>query len=180
MVNQTLARRYAVAVAQLARERGAVERVGADLRTIASAIGETGPVHDFFVAPVIQRSQKESVLCAAFEGKVHAIALHALLLLVRKRREALLGTIAAEYTALERAARGVATLTLQSARKIEPPEYERLLAKLESVYGKKFEVTQIVDPQLIGGLRITMGDRRIDATISGRLASLARELAQAT
>jgi len=38
-------------------------------------------------------------------------------------------------------------------------------------------VTEVVDPSLIGGLRITLGDRRIDATISGRLEALARELA---
>jgi F-type H+-transporting ATPase subunit delta len=44
------------------------------------------------------------------------------------------------------------------------------------LYGKKFEVKEVVDPRLIGGLRIRMGDRRIDASISGRLDSLAREL----
>jgi len=180
VVNLTLARRYAIAVMQLAREQGAVERVGSDLRAMASAIGQTGAVHDFFVAPVIERSQKERVLREAFEGKVHQVALHTVLLLVRKRREALLGAIASEYLALERAARGVQTLTLQSARKLDRTEYERLLRKLESIYAKKFEVTEVVDPELIGGIRITMADRRIDATIAGRLTALARELAQAT
>jgi F-type H+-transporting ATPase subunit delta len=176
VVNQTLARRYAVAVAMLAREQNAVERVGADLKVVAGAIGERGLVHDFFVAPVIDRPEKERVLSGAFEGKVHAIALHTLLLLVRKRREALLGALVAEYLALERAARGVETLTLQSARPLDRAEYARLVARLEAVYGKKFEVTEVVEPGLIGGLRILMGDRRIDATILGRLNALAREL----
>ena len=180
MVNQTLARRYAIAVVTLAREQDAVERVGADLRTIADAIGERGIVADFFVAPVIQRSDKERILCDAFEGRVHPIALHTVLLLVRKRRETLLQAIVAEYLALERAARGVERLSLQSARALDRAEYSQLISKLEAVYGKKFEVAEAVDPGLIGGLRIMMGDRRIDATISGRLAALARELAQAT
>jgi F-type H+-transporting ATPase subunit delta len=180
MVNQTLARRYAIAVAALAREQNAVERVSADLKTISNAIGESGLVHDFFVAPVIERREKERVLIGAFEGRVHPIALHTLLLLVRKRREALLGPIVAEYLALERAARGFETLTLQSARALDAAERSRLVARLEALYAKKFEVTEIVDRRLIGGLRVMMGDRRIDATIAGRLSALARELAQTT
>ncbi len=178
MVNQTLARRYAVAIAQLAREQDAVERVTADLRGVSRTIGEPGLIHDFFVSPVIDRPAKERVLLQVFESRLHQVALHSLLLLVRKRREALLGAIVTEYLALERAARGVEVLTISSARPLGGPERSRLISRLEDFYGKKFEVTEIVDPSLIGGLRIMMGDRRIDATISGRLNALARELAQ--
>ncbi len=180
MVNQTLARRYAIAVITLAREQDVVEPVGADLVTISNAIGKKGLIRDFFVAPVIERREKERVLSEAFAGRVHPIAMHTLLLLVRKRRETLLGAIVAEYLALERAALGVETLTVESARALDREERLRLLSRLQALYGKKFDVTELVDPQLIGGLRIVMGDRRIDATISGRLNALARELAQTT
>lgn len=178
MVNQTLARRYAIAISSLAREQDSVERVGADLKTIDAALGAPGLVRDFFESPVIDRPSKERALREVFDGKVHPIALHSLLLLVRKRRESFLGTIVAEYLALERKARGVELLTLETARPLAPAEHESLLARLETVYGKKFEVTEVVDPSLIGGLRIMMGDRRIDASISGRLDALARELSQ--
>lgn len=180
MVNQTLARRYALAVTQLAREQNAVERVSADLQCVFGVIGEPGLIHDFFVSPVVDRPAKERLLAQAFEGKIHPIALHSLLLLIRKRREALLGAILAEYLALERAARGVEIVTIQSARPLAAADRTRLLAQLEAIYRKKFEVTEVVNPSLIGGLRIVMGDRRIDATISGRLNALARDLAQAT
>ncbi len=180
MVNQTLARRYAIAVANLAREQNAVDRVNADLQMLAGAIGTSGVVNDFFESPVVDRPSKERVLSEAFDGKVHPIALHALLLLVRKRREILLNAIVAEYLALERAARGAETVKVESARKLDRDELSRLLGRLEAVYGKKFDVTEVVNPELIGGLRIMMGDRRIDDTISGRLASLSRDLFQAT
>ena len=65
---------------------------------------------------------------------------------------------------------------MTSARPLERHEYVELVAKLERAYGKKFEVTQEVNPKLIGGVRLMMGDRRIDASIAGRLDSLAREL----
>jgi F-type H+-transporting ATPase subunit delta len=176
VVNQTLARRYANAIVMLAREQNAVERVGVDLSTLSELIGSTARAREFFESPVVDRPSKERLLEQVFNGKVHAIALHALLLLVRKRREPLLRAIVAQYLALERAAHGVETLTLQSARTLDRGEYARLIARLETAYGKKFEVTEVVDPSLIGGLRIIMGDRRIDASVSGRLNSLAREL----
>jgi F-type H+-transporting ATPase subunit delta len=176
VVNRTLARRYAIAAVGVARERGVVERVGADLATVAETIGRQGLVHDFFVAPVIDRRVKERVLSQAFEERIDPVALHTLLLLVRKRREALLGTIVEEYLALERAARGAETLALESARALDAAEYRDLIERLERLYGKKFEVTQRVDADLIGGLRLLMGDRRIDATVAGRLDALARQL----
>lgn len=179
MVNRTLARRYAVAIASLAREQNAVERVTADLQTLSGAIGAPGLIRDFYESPVVDRPAKERLLARVFDGKIHPLALHALLLLVRKRREVLLRAIVDEYLSLQRAARGVETLTLESARPLDRSEYARLIAGLEARYRKKFEITEVVDPRLIGGLRIMMGDRRIDASISGRLTALARELSEA-
>lgn len=179
MVNRTLARRYAVAIAALAREQNAVDRVTADLNVLAAAVGGPVRVREFYESPVVDRPSKERMLLEIFDGKVHPIALHALLLLVRKRRESLLRAIVEEYISLERAARGVETLTLESARTLDRAEYARLVSQLEEHYKKKFEVTEVVDPELIGGLRIVMGDRRIDASVSGRLSALARELSEA-
>jgi F-type H+-transporting ATPase subunit delta len=176
VVNRTLARRYAIAAIAVAAQGGNVKRVGSDLAAVAQAIGRHGLVHDFFVAPVIERGEKERVLNQIFEERIDPVALHTLLLLVRKRREALLGTIVEEYLALERAGRGAQTLDLESARALDDAEYRALIEKLERVYGKKFEVTQRINADLIGGLRLLMGDRRIDATVAGRLDALARQL----
>jgi F-type H+-transporting ATPase subunit delta len=178
VVNQTLARRYAVAVSSLAAEQEASDRVGADLAGVADAIAGNALAREFFLSPVIPKPDKERLLAEAFEGKLHPISLHTLLLLVRKRREPLLPALVTEYLDLQRAARGAQTLTLTSARALDGAEYASLIERLERLYGKKFEVAQVVDPSLIGGLRIMMGDRRIDATIAGRLNALARDLAQ--
>jgi F-type H+-transporting ATPase subunit delta len=180
MVSRTLARRYAVAVASLAAEQKVVDRVAEDLKALSAALSTPGLVREFFVSPVIDRPAKERVLLQILDGKIHPVSLHTVLLLVRKRREVLLGAMVDEYLALERAARGVETLTLESARPLDRAEYGRLIARFEAVYGKKFEVTEVLDRSLIGGLRVMIGDRRIDDSIAGRLDALARELAQTT
>jgi F-type H+-transporting ATPase subunit delta len=176
MANETLARRYALAIFDLAQERGAVPVVGSDLRTIADGIFEDEATKGFFLSPVIDRKEKERILTMAFEGKTHEVALHALLLLVRKRREALLREIVKQYAELEMQARGVEALMVTSAKQLSPDQLQALVTRLEKIYDKKFEVTQRVDPQLIGGVRITIGDRRVDGSVEGRLEELTRTL----
>lgn len=176
MVDEKLARRYALAIFSLARDGGNADAVGDDLATIAAALGGDPIAWDFFVAPVVDRRAKERVLVATFESRVNEVALHALLLLVRKRRETLLQPIVTEYRKLQRIARGEEALTVTSARPLPDAELSALVARLEQTFGKKFDVTRVVDPRTIGGVRVLMGDRRIDGTVAGRLETLARNL----
>jgi F-type H+-transporting ATPase subunit delta len=176
MANETVARRYAVAIFQLATEQRAVDTVGKDLHLIADAIYEDETTKRFFLSPVIERQEKERVLTAAFEGKAHDVALHTLLLLVRKRRESLLRAIVQQYDVLQMQARGAEPLTITSAKQLSQNELNQLVSRLEKIYGKTFDVTQNVDPNLIGGVRIAMGDRLIDGSVEGRLEELSRTL----
>ena len=176
MANETLARRYATAVFSLASDQNATDAVGNDLATIANAINRDENSREFFVAPIIDRSDKERIFTSAFEGKVHEIALHTLLLLVRKRRESLLDELVTQYRVLESRNRGTEPLTVATAKDLSPDELRGMVERLERTYKKKFDVTVKHDPTLIGGVRITMGDRRIDGTVAGRLEDLAREL----
>jgi F-type H+-transporting ATPase subunit delta len=176
MINETLARRYATAIFMLASSAGSAAAVGSDLDAIASTLEDGGLTHDFFVAPVIARAEKERVLTRAFAGKINEIALHGLLLLVRKRREALLSAIVAEYKKLQLEARGARTLSITSARRLDSTELRSIVERLERLYDSKFEVREAVDSTLIGGVRVLMGDRRFDGTVSGRLESLAKTL----
>jgi F-type H+-transporting ATPase subunit delta len=176
MQNETLARRYATAVFALAKGANAIDAIGRDLDTIAEAIYRNDDVRRFYLSPVFGRANKETLLGKAFAGKVDDIALHTLLLLVRKRREALLRPIASEYAKLAREAAGKEPLEIVTARDLSPTELNAIVVRLSRSYGKTFDVTQRTDARLLGGVRITMGDRRIDGTLAGRLEELSREL----
>jgi len=175
MADEKLARRYATAIFQLAGEGGAVERVRTDLHGFVAALRADDDVRRFFVAPVVDRDEKAAVIAQSFGG-LSEIALHAVLLLIRKRREGLIEEIVRQYDRLEREARGAQTLRVTTARKLAPAELDALVAKLTAAYHTPFDVTQTVEPDLIGGIRITMNDKRIDGTVAGRLDDLARML----
>ncbi len=96
--------------------------------------------------------------------------------MVRKRRESLFGETIDEYRKLQLAARGEEPIVVTSAKPLSAEELAATVARLETIYGKKFQVKQVVDPNAIGGVRILMGDRRVDGTVAGRLDTLARSL----
>lgn len=185
MQNETLARRYATAIFTLAKQAGTIAPVGDDLARIERSIYESDDVRRFYLSPVFERSKKGDALLAAFSraasgSKPSDIAVHALLLLVRKRREALLPTIVREYGKLALAAAGENPLEIVSARDLSPADVAAIVKRLEASYKKKFSVTARTDPSLLGGVRITMGDVRVDGTLAGRLDALARDLATNT
>jgi len=176
MQNETVARRYATAVFNLAEASRAVTQVGTDLRASALTIYGNDDVRRFFLSPVFERKRKEALLLDAFGSRLHEIALHTLLLLVRKRREALLKPIAAEFDKLALAASGREALEIVSARELDSGERDAIVERFTRTYGKKFAVTARVDASLLGGVRVTLGDRRIDGSLAGRLDDIAREL----
>src|SRR6202522_810033 len=96
MPNETLARRYATAIFPLATEAGGVDRVGHDLHTFVAALAADADVNRFFRSPVVDRDEKSAVIAQAFD-QLNDIALHAILLLIRKRREGLAPEIVAQY-----------------------------------------------------------------------------------
>jgi F-type H+-transporting ATPase subunit delta len=175
MPNETLARRYATAVFQLANEAGAVPQVGHDLHTFVAALAADADVNEFFRSPIVDRKEKATVIAEAFD-KLHTIALHTVLVLIQKRREALAPEMVAQFDILEREARGAQTLRVTSARPLAQADIDAIVAKLGTAFKTPLDVTQTVDPELIGGVQLTIGDQRIDGTIAGRLDDLARML----
>ncbi len=176
MPSGTLARRYAVAVFQLASDAGRVEKVGADLVSARDALYASDDVRRFYLSPVFPRADKVRLLSEALAGKLDDIALHTVLLLARKRREALLPSIVEAYHQLALAATGKEPLEVVSARDLARSEIDAIVARLSRASGKTYEVTQRVDPSLLGGVRITTGEVSVDGSIAARLDRLARDL----
>jgi F-type H+-transporting ATPase subunit delta len=175
MPNQTLARRYATAVFQLAQESNSIARVQSDLHAFTATLAADASVRKFYISPVVDRKEKSAIIAQAFAA-LDPIALHTMLLLITKRRESMAEEIVEQFDVLEQRGRNAMTLSVTSARELSKPELDDLVARLASSHNMSYDVTQAVDPSLIGGVRITMGDKRVDGTVAGRLDDIARLL----
>ncbi len=176
MVGETVARRYSAALFSLAREGGSIDRCVAELDAFAAALDKDPDVRDFFLSPVVDRGQKIAMLRSAFETRLGELTFNFLVLLVRKRRENLIATIARQMHELQDADTGRAVATIATPQPLDPPELAALARRLSNVYGKPIIPQARVDGGLLGGMVVQMGDHYVDASVSGRLEEVRRHL----
>ncbi len=167
----TAARRYAEAAFEIARRDGTLERWTDDLRLAADVTADPD-VTRVVDNPAIPFTTRREVLARLLEDRVAPPAFNLVALLAQRGRLAITPAVAAEYKRLVDRERGVVAATVTSAVPLEPAELEAIKARVQEMTGARPEIASLVDPDLIGGLTVRIGDRLIDASVRGRLERL--------
>jgi len=176
MLKETIARRYSAALFALAKEAGSVETTVAQLDAFVSALGSDASLSEFFDSPVIDRAQKTALLETAFSANLAELTYNFLILLVRKRRENLLSTIARQMHELLDLDTGRTVAHISTPAPLPPEELAALARRLSNVYKRAVVPQAKVDDALLGGAVIQMGDTYIDASVAGKLEEVRRHL----
>ncbi len=178
MIDRRVVKRYASALFMAASKADVVDRIESDLGLI-SYVMETSPeLLKTMYSPLVADEAKKTVLREVFDGKIDQITLRYMELLVDKRREQVLLQTEEEYIKLANEARGVADAQVRTAVRLTDEQTEAITAKLEKLTGKKIHLIKLVDPKLIGGVEVRIGDHVIDGSIRGQLAELRKRFAQ--
>jgi F-type H+-transporting ATPase subunit delta len=170
-LTRTTARRYAEAAFEIA-ERD--DSLAAWLAALAVA-GErlTAPeVLRLLSNPAIAASARVEVLERILRDDVTGAPRNLLALLVRRGRFELLPAVIREFTRLHHRREGIVEAIVTSATPLEDSEVEALQQRLVAMTGSRVELQQQVDPDLLGGLQVRVGDRLIDGSVRGRLERL--------
>ena len=173
------ARRYAEAAFQLATRDGTFDAWASELAVAAQLIGDPRAAR-IVGNPSVPRADREATLDRLLAKRVSPLVLNLVRLLDQRGRLTLLPAIAAEFTRLLDAMRGVVAATVTSAAPLEKAEVAAIGARLESMTGQTVKLATAVDPSLIGGLTVQVGDRMIDASVRGRLERLRDQLVAGT
>jgi len=174
-----VAYRYARSLMELAHERGELAAAHEDMALIANTCTAS---HDLVVllnSPVVKADKKEKVLEKVFAGKVGTLTNTFIGILVRKGREALIPQVAEAFNELYKQHKGIVTAEVTSAVPLDDAARKRVLELANAKHpGKSIELLEKVDPSLIGGVTIRIGDEQYDGSVSRRLSDLRREFSK--
>lgn len=168
-----LAGRYATALYELADEAKALDVVSADLIALKKQITESDDLRRLIISPLIPRAQQAKAMLALVEkAGVSDITRRFIGTVARNRRLASLTQIIDGFATLLAAHRGEVTAEVTSAKQLSPAQADALGNALRSAVGKKVAVQLNVDPKLLGGLKVKVGSRLIDASLASKLQRL--------
>lgn len=167
--------RYAKAVLNLALDLKKADKVNEDMQLIASTVEENKELQILLVSPVYKVKVKKAALSELFEKKVSEISFGLINQLMENKRLPLLAEVAKQYTIIYDHYKGTEIAKVTSAIPLTDDLKTKVLKKVKDILGKEVHLENIVDPNIIGGFILKVGDKQFDASILGKMNNLRRE-----
>lgn len=176
MSRSTVAKRYAGALFQVAQENNNVIEVNQDLQELVKVIQENQEFVSLLTSPKFSSERKKQFVTDVFKD-ANPVVLNALQLLIDKKRMNELLNVAEEFKVLAADAQGYAEATVFTTRELTEEEKNELSTSFGKLVGKeKLEITNVVEPSVLGGVRVQIGNYIFDNTVANKLESLKRTL----
>ncbi len=168
----TIARPYAEAAFRLAREQGALDRWSQMLHFLEVVVQDESVARGI-VDPNLTGRQLESLVLGVCGEQLDGAGRNFVQVLVDNDRLGVVPAIRTLFEALKREQEGVLEVQITSAFALDDEQQSRLVSRLEAKYQRKVSAQVSVDPQLIGGVKIVVGDKVLDASVRGKLDAMA-------
>lgn len=172
---ETAARRYAEAAYEVAVRDDTVAVWRSELDT-AGAVVADDEVARVLANPAVALESRDAMVDSAIGPIVSPPVLNLIKLMLRRGRIEQLPRVSEEFRRLDNAAQGIVPATATAAAPLNDDEVKALVGRLEQMTGAHIELDLQVDPSLLGGLIVRVGDRMIDGSVRGRLERLRNQL----
>jgi F-type H+-transporting ATPase subunit delta len=176
MRQETIARNYAEALLTLGTKAENREGFGAMIRDVANAMQQDETLWRFLESPRVSAEKKNTILSKAFGDRVPRVFLRFLQVLVRHRRQMLIPEIATEYAVLLDDALGRVHADVTVASAAGTAEADTVAERLSRVLGKQVVPHVTVNPAILGGVVVKVGDTVMDGSVRRRLDRLAQRM----
>lgn len=172
MNDATIGRNYAETLLVLAKREGQQEEWGTLIESIALAMREDQTLRTFLESPKLAASRKIEILAKALGKRVPPVFLRFLETVIMKRRQMVIPAIASEYQALIDESEDRVHANVTVAREPAEPEREALARQLSRLFGKSVVPHISINPAILGGVIVKVGDTVMDGSVRRRLATL--------
>lgn len=170
--------RYAKSLLDLALEKGELEHVREDMLLVRNTVHENRDLWVLLQSPVVKTDKKQEILKAIFGGKIGVITTAFIDIITRKRREAQLDVIAESFLSQYRTYKNIVTAVITSATALDDTLRKQVMEIVHQSAGANVELTEKVDPSLIGGYILRVGDNQVDASVIRQIKTLERNFSE--
>ncbi|HYC78142.1 MAG TPA: ATP synthase F1 subunit delta [Planctomycetota bacterium] len=175
----TVARRYATALLQLAKDRGVVDAVAVDLAELKGAIDADPSILAKLADPKARGVEKRRLVEERLASGRHELVKNLLSVLVQRRREVILADFFFAFGEELEKASGVLRVEVETAKEADPAFLKNLSDRLAAATSRPVTLEARVRPELLGGLRLVAESKMVDAAVSSKLDRLKRKLLSA-
>ena len=176
MIGSDIAKRYARALFEIARDENTLEQTYNELRMFSAVLEENENLQEFLANPIFDLSDKKAVVVEILDKiNISIMAANFLKLLVDKRRIDILPDVEASYLRYIDDVLNKARVSVKTAFPLSEDLSDQIKNQLENLTGKTVEVAIEEDPSLVGGIVVGIGDTLYDGSIRAQLANI-REL----
>lgn len=168
--------RYAKALIDLAAEQNQLDKVYADMKMIVEVCRESRDLALFLQSPVIKTDKKQAALKLTFSGKISPVTEAFIRLLTAKRRESFLVSVAEEFVEQYKTRKKILTAIITTASGLDEDLKKKVLELVQKSASSEqagVELIEKINPDLIGGFTIQVGDKRVDASLAKQVRKLA-------
>lgn len=175
MANE-VAERYAQGLFELARETGTVREKKEQADLILRAIAENPELNVFLRAVKVTKEEKKNLIAEVFGQAADTDTVNLIKLLIDKGRIGYFREIFQEFVRLANDELGIATAIVESARELKAEDIERIRKALVKKTGREITMTTKINPELIAGIKVTVGNNVTDITMKTKIESMKEAL----
>lgn len=168
-MHEYLDRRYALALYEVAEEKGKVQEYLQDLREICDLIENNHDFYEVIRHPQISTRKKKKTFINIFKGKIDEDLLSFLLILIEKDRILFLKEKLAQMEIIDLERKNTIRGLVKTAVPLLPEEFDELKERFEKKYNKKILLEAVVDKSVLGGVYVRIGHDVIDGTVKSKI-----------
>ena len=177
-MSAAVAKRYARALFEVAQQVKSIELIEQELKTIVDALKGNSEFQQILSHPQISAENKKQMMDALLGDTATIQTKNFIHLLIQRHRESQLADIVDAFIELANQARGYADAVVTTAKPLTEDELNKLAAQFGNVLKKTLRVQSVVDPTILGGVIVRIGDRLYDGSIAGKLQRFQQNLKQ--
>ena len=175
MLTSKVAKRYAQGLLNFTQETGNTNSVFAEMGDVVKTISGSKELQNFFGSPIIDSKRKVSIALEIFKN-FSPVAQNMITMVIKHGRESEMQNIAQEFVNKVEDLNGVQRITLTSATSLSKENVDNILTSSKLVnHNNKFDIKTIINPHILGGYILRVGDQQIDASVQSKLTQLQKE-----